>query len=106
MVRAPGDDGSAAAPDDRPADGWFIWDWLGAGSVTGLVILVLVGAYVVTPGLPDCPLYTAAGLTVCPWYRHYARSVAMLAGGVVGATVLLGLAMEAGRRAARRRRRP
>lgn len=90
--------------EEGPAnDGWLIWAWLGPGSVTGLVAAVLVGAYVLTPGVPDCALYTRAGVTVCPWYRQYVRSVALLAVALLAGAVLVGLVAEGVRDALRRR---
>lgn len=88
----------AAESEDR----WLVWQWVGPGAVTVLVAAVLVGAYVLTPGVPDCPLYTPAGLAPCPWYRLYARSVATLAGGLLVGSVLVGLAVEGVRGVVRR----
>lgn len=42
---------------------------VGAGSVLGIVLLVLAGVMVATAAIGHCPLYRLVGLSTCPVKR-------------------------------------
>lgn len=72
-------------------DGSLRWAYLASAAIVAVAAGVLVGALLLTPGVPECRLYTARSAVLCPWYRTYVGNAWGLFLAVVVVVVPVGL---------------
>ncbi|GAB3669454.1 hypothetical protein GCM10028856_16830 [Halopiger thermotolerans] len=79
--------GGETATDARErsasTDRSLVGAWLASAGIAVGTLAAALGAYALTPGTPDCQLYTARMWMFCPWFRQFFGNAVAIFGAVV-----------------------